>query len=253
MRVYAPSEWGATMDYDSWTDPFTPDDGIALHHGGWGDYPAHQPPYTFDKEARQLRSWERYHLSKGWRGLAYGWAVGQSGNLYRIRGFNRYGAHLGDIDGDGIANNDEIVPIVFIGSGSRVTLSPAADTAVNWLRINIIEATSPKATRLYGHKEIQPKPTSCPGQYGMQYVTAHRTTGETTGGEDIMKVIDIQKALNKAGQTDYQGKALVEDDDYGPRTESALVKGYANIIAKTPPHVHPVEEHTHPFSGTTGA
>ena len=47
------------------------------------------------------------------------------------------------------------------------------------------------------------------------------------GGD--MKVIDIQKALNLAGVTDYEGKALAEDGEYGPRTESALVKGFKEI------------------------
>ena len=174
MRVYAPSEWGATMDYDSWDEPFTPDDGIALHHGGSSDYPAAQQPYSTAKEMTQLRSWERFHLSKGWRGLAYGWAVGQSGALYRIRGWNRYGAHLGDIDEDGIANNDEIVPIIWIASGTLHVMSPEAEAAIEWLRTNIIEPGSPDATWLYGHKEIQSKPTACPGAGGMDYVSMHR-------------------------------------------------------------------------------
>ena len=50
------------------------------------------------------------------------------------------------------------------------------------------------------------------------------------GGEANMaavQVVDIQKALNKAGRTDYQGKVLDEDDDWGPRTASALVKAYS--------------------------
>jgi len=191
MRVYAPSEWGATIDYDNWNDPFTPDDGIALHHGGSSDYPAAQPPYTTTKEIAQLRSWERYHLSKGWRGIAYGWAVGQTGNLYRLRGWNRYGAHLGDIDGDGIANNVEIVPIIWIASGLLHTMSPEAEAAIEWLRTNVIEPASPAATWLYGHKEIQPKPTSCPGKGGMDYVTTHREVKDMPlTKEDLDKIAD---------------------------------------------------------------
>lgn len=51
-----------------------------------------------------------------------------------------------------------------------------------------------------------------------------------TGGASVadMKVIDVQKALNEASRTDFEGKALTEDDEYGPRTHSALVKAYSN-------------------------
>lgn len=38
-----------------------------------------------------------------------------------------------------------------------------------------------------------------------------------------LTVIELQKALNKAGAKDYEGKTLKEDDVYGPRTESAWV------------------------------
>lgn len=178
MDVVSPSEWGARVDYDDWGDPYTPDDGVALHHGGGGNYLAHTPPYSRAKEEQQLRAWENYHLSKGWRGLAYGWAVGQTGTLYRIRGWNRYGAHTGDVDGDGIANNSEIVPILFIGSGSRVRLSPAAQESVEWLRRNVIEVRCPDAKRLYGHQEISTTGTTCPGHYGMEYVRTHRLLPE---------------------------------------------------------------------------
>jgi len=61
-----------------------------------------------------------------------------------------------------------------------------------------------------------------------------------------MQVIDIQKALNLAGVVDYEGKKLVEDGDYGPRTESALVKAYE------PTGAFELEEHTHgqlPYTG----
>lgn len=175
MTIYSPEQWGAQVDYDSWNDPFTPDDGVALHHGGSSDYLAAQPPYTFEKETALLRGWERYHLGRGWRGLAYGYGVAQSGRIYRIRGFNRYGAHLGDIDGDGVANNDEIIPIIWLASGKHHTVTEAAHESIVFLRRVIIEARSPAATRLYGHKEIQlDKPTSCPGPGGMDYVVNHR-------------------------------------------------------------------------------
>ena len=52
-------------------------------------------------------------------------------------------------------------------------------------------------------------------------------------GPNIMLVIDIQIALNKAGITDFDGEALEEDGEYGPRTAAALVKGFSRI-----PNIH---------------
>lgn len=169
-ELLSPSDWNALVDYDEWHDPFRPKEGIVLHHGGGHNYPAGVEPYSRAKEVQQLQQWESYHLyGKGWRGLAYGYGIGQTGTVYRIRGNNRYGAHLGDIDGDGIANNVELMPVIFIGSGDHVRLSDAAHESLVWLR-HQIGAHLP----LYGHQEVQPSGTRCPGPYGMQYVRAHR-------------------------------------------------------------------------------
>ena len=177
--VLSPKQWGAQIDYDTWNDPYTPDDGVALHHGGGANYPAGVfPHFSQAKEMELLRSWENYHLSKGWRGLAYGWAVGQTGTIYRARAFNTYGAHTGDLDGDGISNNKEIIPIVFLGSGLHHKLSPSAQNSIDWLRRYVIEPKAPKARFLYGHQELKGTATTCPGPNLMAYVNAHRTLSQ---------------------------------------------------------------------------
>lgn len=47
------------------------------------------------------------------------------------------------------------------------------------------------------------------------------------GGAQLagLQVIDLQKTLNEMGAKDFEGKALVEDDEYGPRTQSAWING----------------------------
>lgn len=170
----SPKEWGARVDYDQWNDRYTPDDGVVLHNGGNGNYPAAIAPYTAVKEIDQLRRWEDYHIDgRGWRGLAYGWAIGQSGICYRVRGWNTYGAHQGDIDGDGIPNNAELLPVLWIASGLHHTPSEAFHATFTRLRV-YQEETTGRVLRLAGHQEVQPKPTSCPGPNGMVYVRAHR-------------------------------------------------------------------------------
>ncbi len=185
-EVLSPTDWGARINYDLWTDPYTPDEGVVIHHGGGGNYVAAQHPFSRDAEMSLLRSWEKYHLSKGWRGLAYGWGIGQTGTIYRIRGWNRYGAHLGDIDGDGIANNEELIPIIWILSGNRHRSSEAMQDSTAWLRGNVIEPKAPKARQLYGHREVQNKPTTCPGPLSMVYVESHRFLDTPPVGEDVM-------------------------------------------------------------------
>lgn len=170
----SPQGWGARINYDAWRDEYTPDDSIGLHHGGGGNYVAHQPPYSFAKETAQLRNWEYYHVvRKGWRGLAYGWALGMTGNVYRIRGWNTYGAHSGDRDADHISNNKEVIPILVIGSGNYVSLSRAAEETFGYLR-HYLEEESGRALRLYGHQELKGIVTTCPGPKLMEYVKAHR-------------------------------------------------------------------------------
>lgn len=170
----SPSEWGARVDYDKWDDPYTPDDAIAFHHGGGSNYEAGRSPFSQRKEIDQLRAWEYYHLViKKWRGLAYGWAVGNTGAAFRIRGWNTYGAHSGDVDADHISNNKEVIPFLFIGSGHWHDLSPAARETTRRLRV-YCESVAGRPLWLYGHQELRGIETSCPGPKIMSYVKANR-------------------------------------------------------------------------------
>lgn len=161
MNFVSPTEWGARINYDDWDDTQYTKDAVALHYGGPSPAGWDQGPVS---EARILRSYETYHLdTKGWRGIAYGYAVGASGTVYRLRGKNNYGAHQGDIDGDGVSNNKEIIPILFIcGAGDEPTAEMWLGCrslyqwlkAQDWTRGNL---------PVWGHREIQPKATACPG------------------------------------------------------------------------------------------
>ena len=203
-NALSPRQWGARVDYDLWRDFYTPDDGVALHHGGGGDYPAGNPPYTQAKEIAQLRAWEAFHIDgRGWRGLAYGWAIGQTGTIYRARGWASYGAHTGDVDGDGIANNSEIIPIIFIGSGHHHLLSSAAREATAQIR-RWIEGQAPKATYLYGHQELRGTVTSCPGPIGMTYVRANRKLNSLSipqEDDDMWQYLNIDESLIRHAHT----------------------------------------------------
>jgi len=165
MEFVSPTEWGAEVNYDDWTDHQYVKDLIAVHWGG-------PPPQNFDagpdREMEILRAYESYHLhTKGWRGIAYGYAIGASGTVYRLRGRNNYGAHQGDQDGDGISNNKEVIPLLFImGQGQTATpiMWEKAKLLRKWLQTQTWTRADLPVT---GHRVIQPKPTSCPGDENM--------------------------------------------------------------------------------------
>ena len=167
MDMISPNEWGAAKDYDSWSDTSFIKDKIAIHWGGSGPANYDDGP---EREAEILRAYERYHLGKGWRGLAYGYAVGHSGTVYRIRGKNNYGAHSGDADGDGISNNKEIVPVLFIMGKGQLSSAAQWSSFID-LRWWIVDQDwTEDELPVVGHREIQDKRTECPGDENMAVI-----------------------------------------------------------------------------------
>lgn len=160
MIIVSPKQWGARVDYDRWSDASTLKDKVVVHYNG------PKLARAFDgveAEKAILRAWEKYHIdTKGWRGVAYGWAVGMSGTVYRLRGWNNYGAHAGDVEPDGISENKEGIPVAFlIGEGQEP--SPAAVISFRSL-MDMLESDSRSASLLpiIGHRDV--KSTSCPGE-----------------------------------------------------------------------------------------
>ena len=249
----SPTRRGAPkVKYDSWKDPVHEKEAIAIHHGGNSNYAAGRQPYSTETEMAQLRSWEKYHLSKKWRGIAYGYAVGQTGTVYRLRGWNNYGAHTGDLDGDKISNNKEIVPVILIMSGmaNRHTATPEMLTGFNRLR-NYLEETEDRGLWLYGHQEVQTQKTTCPGPNNMTWIRKHRISDtKTTSVAAATTALPAQPAettlsdwikeeqdnLNRAGFG-----TLVVDGVNGPRTKDARLQRDIAANATGIPYGVPIE------------
>ena len=107
--------WRSSRIYDDGALPglWVPDK-VVVHWGG-----ATVPPVTKAGERSLLRGWQRFHInSRGWRDIAYNYAVGNSGERYRLRGWNPSGATSGDFEGDGIPENNEAVACVWLGGSS---------------------------------------------------------------------------------------------------------------------------------------
>lgn len=173
LAQVSPEEWGASEDYDAWEDRDT--NQVFVH---WGGTPVPEAAISGVVEAEMdvLRGWERYHLRKGWRGLAYDWAIGNSGKLYRVRGDAQSGATGGDIDLDGIPNNVEAEAIVLIiGSGQ----SPS------YYALRTLKAvldTLDRREETWGHTESakygKGTVTSCPGSELIVFVRNYRAGSE---------------------------------------------------------------------------
>ena len=182
----SPFEWGARRDYDKWTDAWVPKDKIVIHYGGGansaGSVNPGGPEMQIEDEKSVLRGWERYHIDgRRWRGIAYCYAVGQSGEVYRLRGWNLNGAHYGndDLEYDGIPENREAIPVVFILGGDQRPTDKAY-AAFRRLR-EYLEMTMGKGLYLSYHQEVARSGghnTACPGSaYLIPYAKANRESG----------------------------------------------------------------------------
>ena len=170
------SGWGSRYTYPDGTKKPWKVDKWVLHYGGggnvagslekarswiddWharhtGDCPVEARFPSVDNEQYMLRHWQAYHVDgRGWTDIAYNYAVGQSGTIYRLRGENRSGATSGDYDGDGIKENYEARAVVWIGgAGQEPTAAAYSALARLW-------ASDPRL--IIGHSDV--KATSCPG------------------------------------------------------------------------------------------
>lgn len=162
----SPASWGARIDYDAW--PHRPIRQVFIHWLG-SAAPAQAARGDLDAEAALLRSVERHHVNvKGWRGIAYDWAIGQSGVLYRLRGHGMSGGTSGDVDRDGLANNVEGDAVcVLIGEGQE-----ASGLALHTLA-RVLYALDP-VEGVWPHRDARGTATACPGDQLTRWTRSYR-------------------------------------------------------------------------------
>ncbi len=112
--------------------------------------------------------------------------------------------------------------------GSRFSWSHTEFTPVQVIAVESIRTNNGKKVFLWGgrwitikdymHWEIDVPPSSL--DTGINWKTV-------PGGAQLagLRVEDLQETLNKMGAKDHEGKALVVDGDFGPRTEAAWING----------------------------
>ena len=220
--IVAPSGWGAQIDYDGWDDPWVPKDKVVVHHGGGPNQAGSMNPAgtaaQIEDEKRQLRAWEAFHLSKPHRGIDYNYAVGISGTVYRLRGWNINGAHWGsdDVDGDGVSENREALAVVFIiGAGQPMT----QQMRDGFLRFCAhVEQHGPTRQALSYHQEVAASGpanewTACPGLERIAWVKELRSQPAVTKPSD--EVIDYCFDTGMAlGDRNYWKQMPAGDDEW---------------------------------------
>ena len=151
MPTITRAQWGAKPAAAA--DPLSAHEvvGIAVH------WPAMSTSLRgVDKVSAALRSWQSFHMSKGWRDIAYQVAVDQDGNRYILRGLDGVSAANGDTE----TNRRYGAVLVVLAPGEAPT--PAM---LDELRRVVADHRRlfAKSTRIVGHQDIRPEPTACPG------------------------------------------------------------------------------------------
>ena len=164
MTFYSRAEWGARARQPG-PGLLTPSRvrGIALH------WPAMKGRLDTVAEVKAaLRSWQTYHIDgHGWSDIAYQRAVDQLGNTYQLRGFRHQSAANGDTEQN--ETYGALLLVLAIGEKPTEALIRATRREVGVFRDRF-----PKATRIVGHQDIRPEPTSCPGPAVMGLIHAGR-------------------------------------------------------------------------------
>ena len=209
MNFVSRSDWGAPPTQTSTN--ITPV-GVLVHWVG----PSMGTPNHGDC-ADRVRGIRSYHINgNGWADIAYSALVCPHGYVFEGRGKGRRTAANGTNDG-----NQRFYAVCYLGGqGDDFTddAKNGINDAIDWLG----------GGEVGGHRDATS--TSCPGGVIYSWVEAgHPRAGDTPEphdtpceekvfglGDEDRCVIYIQRLLNKRGNT------LVDDGDFGPRTERAV-------------------------------
>ena len=142
--------WGAQKVFDDYTlsANWAPVEYV-IHYGGNAVTGAYR---GIEREMQVLRIYEQSHLSRGWGAIAYNYAVGNSGAVYRLRGENLPGATRGV--------NGTTKSILWIGGGSQ---EPTAAALASMRKI-IQDDPMPVFPHSHYHT------TQCPGDFWREWI-----------------------------------------------------------------------------------
>lgn len=192
LEQYTPSDWGAAVDYDRWRNRDEESSQWFIHWPGFDIRDSAQSG-NVNGEKAQLRDIESYTMEKrGFAGIPYDWAVGQSGTLYRLRGRARSAATSGDVDKDGHSNNYEGEALLFLVDTSGEVSDAALATAAK-----VIEVSG--YTEVYAHADAGGTTTGCPGPTLRAWVADGHQSPQETSEDDTGETTPVEPARPREG------------------------------------------------------
>lgn len=159
MTTYSRADWGA-RPARSGPGPLAARDvvGLVFH------WPAMSKPLRgFAAVAAALRSWQDYHMGKGWSDIAYQVAVDQDGNRYILRGLDTQSAANGDTD-----VNDTLGAVLLVLAPGEVPSAAMVREVHAVVRDH--RSLFSRSSDLLGHNEVRPEATACPGPVVQGYL-----------------------------------------------------------------------------------
>lgn len=266
--------WGARHTvYDHDDPPFL--EGVSYVVVHWGGGTAQIPA---DSEDDRLRIWQAYHIdSKGWTDIAYNYAFGDSGLLYRCRGLNP-GGHTStakDKDPSGTPYNRSSLGIVWVG-GANDPDGPS-DAAFGALA-RFINSLNPVGVIVKGHRTVKQENgswTACPGEDVLAWIDSRGWESEAMQGHandgEMRATHNAGSIPDWAGWENYleAGGSTVPDSGSWPawrydlawiynrfieplqNRTTALEMRVAELEAANPPS-STVPDHTHEQANTGG-
>lgn len=124
-------------------------DRIVIHHD------AAKAPNVVD-EIDRLKSYNKFHASKGWGGISYHFAVGKTGNKYKCVAISNKTAHAH------AAGNTTGIAIMLMGDFTKSQPTAAQEQSVIEL-IAILRRTLPNVKLIFRHRDLPGNKTACPG------------------------------------------------------------------------------------------
>ncbi|KAL3831961.1 hypothetical protein ACJMK2_023649 [Sinanodonta woodiana] len=150
VKIVSRSDWGAVPPIN--VSYLKPPVGLAfIHHTDT------QSCNDLESCSKVLQSIQYYHMhDKGWTDIAYSFLVGEDGNAYEGRGWDRIGSHTKGY-------NDRSLGFAFIGDYSS-HLPPATGLSAvkNLIKCGIENGKITGDYCMYGHRDV--RDTTCPGE-----------------------------------------------------------------------------------------
>lgn len=188
-RIVSREEWKARKPRDEERLELSPTPYVVIHHGGIKRYCHDQQSCS-----KIVRSYQDLHMDdRGWFDIGYNFVIGEDGNVYEGRGWNKVGAHAPGY-------NFNSIGICVIGDYTDFLPDAVALRALNSLiSCGVSLGKIHTNYNLIGHR--QARDTECPGNTFFKYVvklphwTAHPIPGSgrnvSTGIAPVIKKNDV--------------------------------------------------------------